>query len=265
MAKDITAPSIIHLGHRPKVRNVVGALIKACAALSIVWAISAIGIYARQPAFEDTAKQVLEGDKFNSRQVASIKQNLDRAPNDVGQASASRDAAILGIFLLEEQLKSGNREISFLNYNQLQSSVSAALARSPTDSFLWLAAFWLRTLSAEKASDLDLLRMSFLLGPNEGWVVIRRAPLALGAFGTLPPDLAEKAITDFAGLVRSGLSSAAAGMLLGPGWAVRNELINSLRRVDIAERRIFARALADKGVDGLAVPGVEGSSRYRPF
>ena len=163
MAKDITAPSIIHPGHRLKMRNVVGALINAFGVLSIVWAISAIGIYARQPAFEDTAKQVLEGDKFNPRQVASIEQSLDLALRISVRRRLGVTLPVMGIFLLEEQLKTGNRKISYGSYGQLQSSVSAALAQSPSDSFLWLAAFWLRRFpEGPAANDLRLLRMSFL-------------------------------------------------------------------------------------------------------
>jgi hypothetical protein len=64
--------------------------------------------------------------------------------------------------------------------------------------------------------------------------------------------------------VRSGFHWQAAGLLEGPGWAVRNQLVNRLSTVDLADRRVFAKALADKGIEGLVIPGVEPRPS-RPF
>ena len=64
--------------------------------------------------------------------------------------------------------------------------------------------------------DLTLLRMSYWSGPNEAWIAVRRNSLALGVFPSLPGDLAEQALSEFVGLVRSGLYSACGKY---PGWA----------------------------------------------
>ena len=88
--------------------------------------------------------------------------------------------------------------------------------------------------------------------------------MALGVFQSLPTDLAEQTLSEFAGLVRSGLYADAANILAGPGWAVREQLLSHLVQVEEAARRGFARVLASKDLSGVTVPGVD-ESPSRPF
>lgn len=234
--------------------------------VAIVWAIVAARAYSKDALLADTAKAILSGDKFNPKQVESIKRRVATPTADLNEASALSGAAIMRMFLLEEQLKSGNHELSVSDYDQLQTNVGDALARSPTDSFMWLAAFWLKRLRFQPAvSDLNLLRMSYWSGPNEGWIAIKRIPLALGTFGSLPPDLAEQALQDFVGLVRSGFIRQAAGVLEGPGAAMRNQLAGKLLTVDTVYRQALARELEEKDIEGVVIPGIEKQKPRRPF
>jgi hypothetical protein len=106
--------------------------------------------------------------------------------------------------------------------------------------------------------------MSYWSGPNEAWIAVRRNPLALSVFVSLPGDLAEQALLEFIRLVRSGLYADASNILAGPGWAIHEQLLSRLAEVDEADRRGLARALRSKDLEGVTVPGVE-ERPTRPF
>lgn len=232
------------------------AIVGFCA---IVWGSNAILAYRAYSALSDAARQVLSGDSFSAAQLIAMKRQLDAAPSKPPHASALSAVAIVRLLLLEEELKA-NRPPAASDIFEFQMHVSAALAQSPTNSFLWLTRLW----SGSTDNGLKLLRMSYRFGPNEAWIAVKRNPLALGVFPTLPNDLAEQALAEFVGLVRSGLYAAAATILAGPGWATREQLLGRLVHVDEADRRRFARALANKNLDGVTVPGVD-ERPSRPF
>jgi hypothetical protein len=148
---------------------------------------------------------------------------------------------------------------------EAEKAVQAALAETPTSSYMWLAEYWLKHRRGEPAGrDLQLLDMSYRTGPNEGWIAQRRNPIALSGFASLPKDLAERSLAEFTGLVRSGLYADAANILAGPGWPVREMLLRGLTQLDEGDRRRFARALEAKDLEEVVVvPGLEG--RHRAF
>jgi hypothetical protein len=207
----------------------------------------------------------LSGEKFKAAQLTAVRRQLDAAPTIPLQASALSSAAVIRLLLLEDELKTGNRLPSAPDLVEFQMVVSAALTRSPTSSFMWLSDLWLKRLRGESAdSDLNLLRMSYWSGPNEAWIAVRRNALALGVFPSLPSDLAEQALSEFIGLVRSGLYADASNILAGPGWAIHEQLLSRLVQVDEADRRGFANVIRSKDLEGVTVPGVDERAS-RPF
>lgn len=237
------------------------AILGICA---IAWGGNAFLAYRAHAAIADTARRIFSGDRFSPAQLVAMRQQLDAVPAGPPHASTLSDVVIIRLLLLEDELKA-NRRPAASDIVKLQMLVSAALAQSPTNSFLWLTSFWLKLSRAESVDDnVNLLRMSYWFGPNEAWIAVKRNPLALGAFQSLPSDLAEQALSEFVGLVRSGLYAAAADILAGPGWATREQLLGRLVQVDEADRRRFARALAYKNLDGVTVPGVD-ERPSRPF
>jgi hypothetical protein len=114
--------------------------------------------------------------------------------------------------------------------------------------------------------NLDRLRflwLSYSLGPNEGWIAVRRNRLALSVFEALPPDLAEAALNEFARMLKSGLYDDTMSIFIGPGWAIRDQLLSHLTSVPKRYREEFARGLDQRGYD-VAVPGVAHRDR-RPW
>jgi hypothetical protein len=243
-------------------RRIFIAIFGICA---ITWATAAILDYRADAAFSDTAERVVSGEKFRVAQLNVMKRQFDAASARPLRASASSSGVFISLLLLEETLKAGNRQSSSASdFDELEMLVKKALAQSPTSSFMWLTGFWLKRLRSGYAeADLNLLRMSYRSGPNEGWIAIRRNPLALGVFRSLPNEIAEQALSEFVGLVRSDLFADAANIFAGPGWVIRDQLLGRLVQVEEVYRRGFAKALASKDLS-VTIPGVE-ERPSRPF
>ena len=230
------------------------ALFGICA---IAWAITALRIYTRDAPFAETAKAALSGEKFGARRLALIKSQLDARQADLVEASARDGAAILRMILVEGQLRDGKGEISYADYDQLRASIREAIARSPTNSFMWLAAFWQQRLRGEATEkDWDLLRMSYWAAPREAWIAVKRNPLTLALPEATGDQFLGLALSEFTGLVRSGLYWEAAGIFEAVPTA-RKLLLNRMMTVDVGDRRAFARALKSKDIEDVVIPGVD--------
>src|SRR6185312_11066251 len=115
-------------------------------------------------------------------------------------------AAIVHLRQAELAFATDNRRAIDARLATLSGAIDDALANAPSDPFLWLVRFWLdNTRNGFDASHLRELRMSYALGPNEGWIAVKRSRLALAAFPGLTPTLADSAVAEFSGLVRSHL------------------------------------------------------------
>ena len=85
-----------------------------------------------------------------------------------------------------------------------RNAIRESLSCSPADPFLWLALYWLDgTQHGYRPEDLKYLELSYQLGPNEGWIALRRNSVAFATFQQLPPELAEFAINEFVGLLKA--------------------------------------------------------------
>jgi hypothetical protein len=242
--------------------RILTAILGIC---SIVWAIFAIPVYRAEDAFATAAQHILSRDKYSPEQMKVLKLQLDTTPVSSLRPSSLGDIVTIRLRMAEAGLTSGDARLAKLGFDDLETAVTAALAESPTNSFLWLTKYWLEsTRAGNPATDLKFLQMSYALGPNEGWIALRRSPLALSAFSSLPDELAAQAVAEFAGLVRSGLYYEAANILAGAGWAVHDKLLAGLVKVDEGSRHRFAKVLESKDLDGVVVPGVE-EHPSRPF
>jgi hypothetical protein len=231
----------------------------------MMWASSAILAYRAEGEVANLSRQILLGEKFSNEQLNALKLRLDAVPTVSPRPSALSNIATIRLRLVEATLASGQAQAAASSLDDLETTVRAALAGNPTNSFLWLMDYWLHKLRSGNAiADPKLLRMSYLLGPNESWIAVRRNPIALSGFSSLPNDLAEQALAEFAGLVRSGFYMDAANTIAGSGWAVHERLLSRLVQVDEDNRRRFAKVLESKDLSGVTVPGVD-ERPSRPF
>jgi hypothetical protein len=234
--------------------------------LSIAWAISSLLVYRAEAAFTTSAEDILRGEKFNTEQLNQLKLQLDATPLSSIRPSAWRAIGVIRLRLMEESLMSGKPQPSAADLDDFQKAVNAALAGNPASSLLWLMEYRLQDLPGGNPDRaLKFLRMSYLSGPNEGWIAVRRNSIALRVFPLLPPELAEQVLAEFRGLVQSGFYLDAANILAGPGWAFHEKLLNGLAQIDKGSRYRFAKTLESKDLDDATVPGVVDERPSRPF
>lgn len=242
-------------------RRSILAIFGICA---IVWAVNAVIVFPGRDRLAQVAQRMLSGERFNAAQLSAIKNLLAATPARTLRASDLSNAAMVRLWLWDDELKLGQRPPAS-DLVELQTAVGAAIDQSPSNSFMWLTDLWVKLRKGEFVDrDWNLLRMSYQSGPNDAWIAVRRNSLAVGVFQSLPDDLAEQALLEFARLVRSGFYSDAANILAGPGWAFRDKLLSRLVQIDEADRRAFAKVLESKNLDGVTVPGVDEKPTH-PF
>jgi hypothetical protein len=216
-------------------------------------------MFWQQIPVERAARHIIAGYPIKIEELAKLvptAQALEQP--SYCRPAAMRGSAIVRLRLAEEFIAAGERDQIDSSMNSLRNSIRRSLVCSPADSFLWLAYFWVEnTLNGFSVDHLKYLRMSYRLGSNEGWIALKRNRISLAIFESLPPDLAEMALDEFATLLGSeGSVNEAVAIFTGPGWRIRSLLLPRLKNVDDFPREAFARALYIKGYD-VEVPGVK--------
>lgn len=226
---------------------------------AILWAANVIPVESRNHPIAEVANSVWSGQRYSLAQLRyMLQQQVDAIPSEQIRASAQNGAMLIRLILFENERKTADHEPQVVDSERLQDRVEEAIAQAPTNPFMWLSGFWLDRVSGKATErDWNLLRMSYQSGPNEAWVALVRSPQVLNAFSSLPHDLAEMAVREFVGLVRSGLYEDAANIMAGAPPAVRNQLLSRLAGLQEEDRRAFAKALEPKDLPDVAVPGVD--------
>ncbi len=206
--------------------------------------------------------KIVAGEPFKA---GTLEEYIEGAKSEAGngfcQPVTLRTLAIVRLRLAEKAISDGDGAL----IEQTQSAAETALRRSlsctPSDPFLWFALFWMENNARGLQQDnFKLLRLSYRVGPNEGWVSIRRNRLAIALYPSLPDDLKQAATDEFAQLVKSDLITEAADILAGPGGPVRSTLLARLQGIDEKKLRLLSTLLAERGFDN-AFPALDASSR----
>lgn len=221
---------------------------------SIAWAFSLLPIYREAATLASIARHVLSQDRYNSQQLNALNLELNAAPISSLPRSSLIDVAVIRLRLTEANVGKNTYDA---DVDRLQTSVTAALAANPTSSFLWLIEYWIQNIrDGSPRSALEFLRMSYILGPNEGWVMVRRSPRVLSVYAALPSDLEARAVHEFTRLIQSHLYGEAADILARAAWPIREKLMEQLVHVAESDRRWFAKELESKNLRTVVVPGV---------
>lgn len=232
------------------------AIVLGC--VGVGWGVLTFPIFARDAQIEPVAAKVLRGEIFQPQQLAAQLGTIHSvASQPYCYAPAARNAAIISLRVAEDSLN--NPAIGQIDENMAAATaaVKSSLSCDPVDGYLWLSLFWLRAIgSGTQPKDLDLLRMSYAKGPNEGWIMTKRNHLALAIFPSLPPDLAEQALAEFAKMLTPEFVAIAADNFVGPGWPIHEKLLDRIKDLPESERWDFAETLAIKGYQ-IDVPGIE--------
>src|ERR1700722_6648721 len=228
-------------------------VIFGCAA--VAWGLYALPVFARQVPIERVATHVLAGDPFKAGVLAALMPQIEAAERtEPCSPAVIRSAAIIRTRIAEQAIIEGDEIDTQLN--ALRGSIHRSLAFSPADPFLWVVLYWVEiNRNGFQPDHLKYLRLSYKLGPDEGWIAIKRNGYALAIFHQLPPDIADMALAEFPRLLDSGFYGETIAILTGPGWRERDILLPRLKDVAERHRQAFDRALYKLGYD-VTVPGV---------
>jgi hypothetical protein len=255
----VTAPYII------LVRGFV--VILGC--IAVWWGIIGFPVYWRDSSIYRIAIQIIAGDPFKIETLAQQLPMIDSIKKSTYcRPYALRSAAIIQLRMSEVEASKNDRQHLNEHLKSLANVIRSSLSCAPADPFLWLALYWVEvTENGFKPDYLKYLRLSYRLGPREGWIALKRNPLAFSAFQQLPPDLGENAINEFVGLLESDLTAQAVEIFIGPAWPERELILSQLTRLADNDRQRFANALSQHGYD-LNVPGIglapHDSHRFAP-
>jgi hypothetical protein len=236
-------------------RFVARALLVLLGCGAIGWGSDVLPSFAREEPLEQLASHIIAGSLFKRELLASVTPQVEAAEQaNPCRASALHSAVIVRTRITERAVVEGDEITAELS--ALDTSIRQSLACSPADPFLWTVLYWAESnQNGFQPPYLQYLRLSYLLGPNEGWIAMRRSAYALSIFQLLPTDLKPKVVAEFANLLDSGFYAAAIQIFTGPGWSNRSVLLPQLKDVGELQKSIFANVLYKDGYD-VTVPGV---------
>lgn len=232
--------------------------------VGLVWGIGAAPFFWQDKPVEDAARSVVAGQSFRPEVLAGLLPQMEKIETrSFCRPSALRGAAIIRLRLAEIAISESQRLPLQDRMKSLREVARASISCSPYDPFLWLVLYWVELQNDSTHDYVPYLKMSYRFGANEGWVAAKRNSFALAIYEQLPADLKESVAAEFALLVNSGFIEEAAANLTGPGWPVRQVLLDHLGDVRLSFRRRLARALLRSGIR-LQIPGVE-QTEARPW
>ncbi len=226
-----------------------------CAA--ILWGVATLPIFWRHARFEALAARLEQGEPVDPSWLQTQVPALDAIEKEMLCRPAAMHAdAVIRFWLAEDAIKTSDRFLVMQKMAALRVTLLRGLTCSPSDAYLWFALFWEdATRNGSAAVNFDYLRMSYRLGPKEGWIGVRRNHLALELFAALPKDLRTRAVDEFVDIVDAGLIVPAAELLTGPGMPIQDLLLARLADVPRSPRERLAAFLQSTGSE-LRVPGV---------
>jgi hypothetical protein len=228
----------------------------ALGAAAIAWGVAVLPVFWRDAPLEAVGRRVAFGNAFNVAALASQLPAIEAAETSpYCRPAGLRSAAVIRLRLAELALGTDDRGLIDGGIAAARRSIRDALSCSPADPFLWMSLYWVDSVREGARPDLRHLRMSYRLGPNEGWIAVTRNRIAFALFSQLPPDMADDVLHEFVGLLETGEYDTTVQIFTGPAWPVRDVILPRLAKVSLQHRIAFAKAVYAAGYD-VAVPGV---------
>lgn len=229
---------------------------------AIAWGSFELPLFWRQAPVDRMASEILQGQTFATPLLMDEAKQIEASEkSSLCNPAVLRDAAAIRLAIVDN-LMAEHDKMPTSAYTTLYQATRTALSCSPTDSFEWLTLFWL-DLSGHglTAKNATYLRLSYALGPNEGWIALRRNRLAIALFPQLPSDLADDAVDEFVRLVNTAaLYRETAEIFSRAAPVAQRRLAKALGSAKSIPREMFAKTIYDDGVD-IQIPGVERPSR----
>lgn len=225
---------------------------------AVVWGGLELPVFWQQAAVHHVAFAILGGQTFKRSLLVDEARRAAAERSSFCNPTVLSDATVIRLALMDDARASKDKSLVASAYRPLYDATLIALSCAPTDSFAWLTLFWLDLINhGLTPANVGYLRMSYAVGPNEGWIALRRSRLAIALLPRLPPDLADDATDEFVKLVDSEAGNAeTAAIFAHAAPVVQGRLAAALKSAKPGPRQIFADTLADAGLD-VNIPGVQ--------
>lgn len=207
-------------------------------------------------------ERIMADERFKRGPLSEILAQIESAARGVvAQASVSRAQALIRIELAEKAMQQKGADEVDRETIAAEGNVKSSLALNPADSFLWMLLYSIATTrNGFDPIHIKYIEQSYQSGPREGWVALRRNPLALAAFPLLDVSLRRMAVTEFAQIVDADLTNEAALILEGTGWTHRDALLAALSQADFVSRLNLYKRLSQDGLK-LQITGIPYDER----
>jgi hypothetical protein len=217
--------------------------------IGIAWGVSEFSALRQQSTIKKIADRILVGDVYKYDILLIQASLVDPAQRpELCRPLTVRSAAVIRLRLAEI---SDNAALgpAPVRTNLAVDAIRQSLTCSPADPFFWLALYAL-----EPSAPLNYLTASYRLGPNEGWIALKRNPVAFANFDELPDDLRRIVVREFVRIVEMDTIDDAVKIFVGPAWDERELILSQMDQVPLRQRQRFQAALTSAGYDVL-VPG----------
>jgi hypothetical protein len=225
---------------------------------AIAWGSFVFPIFWQQIRLDRLAAEYVQGHALPMRSLLDESRRAAAAERTaVCNPVTLHDIVILRLAIVEEAMQQANAHLISSGYSPIDDAIRKALACAPTDSAAWLILFWQDVIKRRGAQTdtMNYLRLSYGLGPNEGWIALWRNRLAIAMFEQLPDDLKDDALREFVGLLDTERLYAETILIFGQATpSVRARIVQRLEHVPGVPRQIFATVLYDKGL-AQGIPG----------
>jgi hypothetical protein len=217
--------------------------------IGIAWGVSQFSTLRQESTIKKIADRILVGQVYKydillkqASIVAATENPKPCRPLTVRSAAVAR----LRLAEISDNAALGPAQV---RTNLAVDAIRHSLACSPADPFFWLALYAL-----EPSAPLTYLTASYRLGPNEGWIALKRNPVAFANFDELSDDLRRIVVQEFVRIVEMDTIDDAVKIFVGPAWDNRELILSQMDQVPLPQRQKFQAALASAGYDVL-VPG----------
>jgi hypothetical protein len=224
---------------------------------TVAWGVSVLPHFWTEASLEQTARRIIAMAPFDRSGLIALLPAADTVQQDSWcRPNAVRSAAILKLRIFEDTYTSDDVSTLDARIKDADEAIRHSLTCAPSDAFLWMVLFTVAsTRNGFRPEYLEYARMSYRLGPNEGWVALKRTPALLAVYELLPPDLADNVVDEFSRIVENQFYLEAIAILAGPGWRLRDQLLRRLERIPLIQRELFEKFLYASGIT-VTVPGV---------
>lgn len=224
---------------------------------AIAWSVTIASALRENSSLQQVANHIIAGDEFKTNDLkVLLNKYASAARAQFCNPPLMQSVSIIRLNLLDQMFANGDK-IGVSDMDDLDTSIRRSLACMPSDAFLWLALYWVENMQdGFQPKNIGYLRLSYELGPNEGWIALKRNYMAFAIFQQLPSDLQRIALDEFARLLNSGFVDETAAILAGPAWPEREDVLVRLTQVSQQYRDAFAKVLYKEDYD-VFVPGVK--------